>query len=101
MCVYEIWDWLCHNVKTLRSSRDGIQGIGGLLGNVMWVCAIQLCEPPAQLVELGHHLCHIVSFGVHVVDDASHPEGEIVTIHMDDHSAQPVVLTGDDATLCY
>ncbi len=96
MCIRDL-GLAVHNVKTLRSSRDGIQGIGGLLVNVMWVCAIQLCEPPAQLVELGHHLCHIVSFGVHVVDDASHPESEIVTIH--DGSDQPVVLTGDDAIL--
>ena len=36
-------------------------------------------------------------FGVHVADDASHPEGEIVTIH--DDSAQSVVLTGDNAIL--
>ena len=64
----------------------------------MWVCAIQLCESPAQLVEPGHHVCHIVPFGAHVADDASHPEGEITAIH--DDSAQPVILTGDDAILC-
>ena len=38
-----------------------------------------------------------MSLGVHVVDDASHPEGEVITIH--DDPAQPVVLTGDDAIL--
>ncbi len=75
-------------------SCNGIQGSGCLLVNVMWVCAIQLCEPPAQLVEPGHHVCYIMSFGVHVVDDASHPEGEVITIH--DDSTQSVVLTGDD-----
>ncbi len=63
----------------------------------MRVCAIQLCEPPAQHVEPGHHVCHIVSFGLHVADDTSHLEGEITTIHHD--SAQPEELTGDDALL--
>ncbi len=61
------------------------------------MCAIQLCEPSAELLAPGHHVCYIMSFGVHVADDASHPEGEIVAIH--DDSAQPVVLTGDDAIL--
>ena len=42
-------------------------------------------------------MCVTSSFGVHVVDDASHPEGEVITIH--DDSAQSVVLTGDDAIL--
>ena len=42
-------------------------------------------------------MCHVMFLGVHVADDASHPEGEIVAIH--DDSAQPVVLNDDDAIL--
>ncbi len=48
-------------------------------------------------LSFARHTGHIMSFGVHVADDASHPEGEIIAIH--DDSAQPVVLTGDDAIL--
>lgn len=58
----------------------------------MRVCAIQLSEPPAQHVELAHHVCHIASFGLHVADNTSHQEG-----HHD--SAQPEELNNDDALL--
>ena len=64
---------------------------------VIWVCAIQLREPLAELVEPGHHECYIMSFGVHAADDAGHPEGEITAMIIHDNTAQPVVLTGNDA----
>ncbi len=58
----------------------------------MQVCAIQLCEPPAQHVEPKHHVCHIASFGLHVADNTSHQEGRR-------DSAQSNELTNDDALL--
>ncbi len=58
----------------------------------MRVCAIQLSEPPAQHVEPGHHVCHIVSFGLHVADNTRHQEGH-------HNSAQSEELTNNDALL--
>lgn len=67
----------------------------------MQMCALQLftykCEPPANLVKPGCHVSYIISFGLHVADDASHLESECTTIHRD--VAQPVELTGNDAAL--
>ena len=55
------------------------------------------CEPPANPVEPRRHVSYIVSFGLHVADDASHLESEFSTIHRD--FTQRVELTGNDVAL--
>lgn len=65
----------------------------------MQTCALQLCtntcESPAKLVEPGHQVWYIKSFGLHVAGDASHLEGELIALHH--NFALPVELTGHDA----
>jgi len=90
--MYMTSELCCAQWTESRSSCNGIQSIGCLLVNVVQADALQLFEPPAELVELGHHVYHVVPF-LHVADNASHLEGEIITTHND--CTQPVALTAE------
>lgn len=90
--MYMTSELCCAQWTESRSSCNGIQSIGRFLVNVVQADALQLFEPPAELVELGHHVYHVVPF-LHVADNASHLEGEIITTHND--CTQPVALTAE------